>query len=256
MKNKLLILISILFIYAAQSHAFSVNIDPPSIYTKGEQGERVISKITIENTSNEAIKVKVYPQDWLYRDDNSKQFLELGKTPYSLNKSLTLYAQEIVLTPNERQEVLFEIKTSETQKGGLYGVIFFETSPVLKNASSSVQLIGRIGSIIYHEIQDTQVYQFDVILQKTDSTKQASKLYLNLINQSNVHLNLKGSLLILTQQKQIIDRIPIENFKALPNEKRTIVLTTKSLPKGITGLLTLTYEGQDLPYTKIIEINN
>lgn len=240
-----------------QVYPFSINVDPPSIYTKAKQGETYSGKITVENKSQEAITVKVYAQDWVYQESSlDKKFLELGQTPYSLKQVLTLYINELTIPAKEKRDVLYDIKSPNQKEGGLYGVIFFETEPVLASPTASVWLVGNIGSIIYHEIEGSQKYKFDIVFDKLEKTSDGTSLTFKLVNQSNVHIDLKGSLLLLSPHKDVIDRLDIQNAKALPNETRSFVLFTKkdiSLLKG-SGLLTLSYANK--LYSQEILIGN
>jgi hypothetical protein len=185
----------------------------------------------------------------------SKKFLELGQTPYSLNKALSLYVQELTIPVKGKKEVLFELKSPTDKQGGLYGVIFFESAPVQSNKSSTVQLIGRIGTIIYHEIGGSQKSSFELVYNKKETAIDKTNFYIDLINQGNVHVDLKGSLLILGANKEILDRVPISALKALPKTKQSFVLTSKRNfeNKATSALLTLTY-GDNQVYSKVFNL--
>lgn len=254
MQKKVFGLIAVLMC-SVQLHAFSINVDPPSIQTKAKPGEHVSAKIMVENTSKEPILVKVYAQDWKYKEGMQKQFLDLGQTPYSLNKAITLYVKDLTIPAKGRKEVALDIQSPSNKSGGLYGVVFFESAPVQANRSSTVRIIGRIGTIIYHEIEGTQQYQFDIALQKMDRKNKAASFYFNLTNQSNVHLDLQGSLLILNSKRDVVDRIPI-SVKALPKEKQSFEVVSHKEFSGdtYTGLFTLTYSENKEPYSKTITL--
>ncbi|MFA5880017.1 MAG: hypothetical protein WC860_07575 [Candidatus Margulisiibacteriota bacterium] len=250
---KKLLFLFVLILFSANAYAFSINIDPPSVYTKAKPGETVKTKISVENTSEESVVLKVYLEDWQYLNDLSKKFLKLGSTPFSLKDAAKLYVKELRLQPKAKEDVLFEITSPTNKTGGLYGVVFFEAAPVLINQNSNVHLIGRIGSIIYHEIEGTQDYNFDLAFVNYDQEKSRTKLDFSFVNRSNIHLNLKGSLLILDKNHKVIERIET-TLKALPKENQDIILyTSKKLGLGEKlCLFSLVYENSKF-FTK--EIN-
>jgi len=235
---KKLLLLLILIVFSVNAHAFSINIDPPSLYTKAKPGETIRTKVTVENTSNDPVVLKIYLEDWAYLNDLSKKFMKLGTTPYSLKNNANL----------------FEITSPTDKKGGLYGVLFFEAAPVMVNKGSNVRLIGRIGSIIYHEIDGTQDYNFDLVFTDFEKEQSRTKLNFSLNNKSNIHLNLKGSLLILNKKHQVEDRIET-TLKALPKENQNITIyTNKKLTAGEkVCLFSLSYESSKF-FTKEINL--
>ena len=251
---KKLLLLLILIVFSVNAHAFSINIDPPSLYTKAKPGETIRTKVTVENTSNDPVVLKIYLEDWAYLNDLSKKFMKLGTTPYSLKNNAKVYVNEIRLAGNAKENVLFEITSPTDKKGGLYGVLFFEAAPVMVNKGSNVRLIGRIGSIIYHEIDGTQDYNFDLVFTDFEKEQSRTKLNFSLNNKSNIHLNLKGSLLILNKKHQVEDRIET-TLKALPKENQNITIyTNKKLTAGEkVCLFSLSYESSKF-FTKEINL--
>ncbi len=252
--KKIIISLLLLF-FSLQVYGFSINVDPPSIYTKARPGATVTSKITVENTSKNPIVLKVYIEDWQYQNDLTKKFLKLGSTPYSLADNAKLSVKELRLAGNAKENVYLDVTSPQNKNGGLYGVVFFEAAPMLVNKSSNVRLIGRIGSIIYHEIDSTQTYDFDLVVNDIEQDKTKTQIYLNFINKSNIHLKLEGSLLILGRNHVVVDRQEV-SFKALPNKEQIFVVNTnkKLISGSYKGLLSLNYLGDKL-FTKEISIN-
>jgi len=252
---KKLILTLLLLLLTINAYAFSVSIDPPSINSKAKPGAIASNQITVENTAKEPIILKVYLEDWEYQEDGSKKFFKLGTTPYSLKNYAKLYVKELRLAPGAKENVQVDITSPTDKTGGLYGVVLFEASPVLVNKSANVKLIGRIGTILYHEIDGTQTYNFDVAYLKNSQGSGRSQLLFNFINKSNIHLKLTGSLLILGKNHAIADRIEVV-LKALPNSEQKIILnsTKKLLPGEYSALFSLNYL-EDKSFNKEVKVN-
>lgn len=230
-----------LLVSVSGAYAFSISIDPPSLYLTGKPGTSVVAKVSVENTSSDDVSVKVYYEDWTYNPDQTKLFLTPGKSRFSLKGSIKLYTENILLKGSASQDVYFEIKSPLSTVGGLYGVVFFETD--LPSApgiisTSSVKLVGRLGAIVYYTAEGTEKSGLSVTSSVTmDDAKPVAKLTFK--NTGNTHLGLTGSALLVDRSKSVVERIPIESLRLLPGSDLSLSLPLKSkLAPGTYTILT------------------
>ncbi|MFA5927783.1 MAG: hypothetical protein WC838_00565, partial [Candidatus Margulisiibacteriota bacterium] len=157
MKNNqkyiLLALIAGLLMLPQVAGAFSVNLDPPSVYLTMAPGETQRGVLTLKNQGKEKSSFKVYTNDWNYLPDGSKQFLPAGKAKYSCANWLKLDNARFELAPGAEQKAYYQITAPLKASGGYYAVVFFES--VFGVNKENVNLAGRIGTIFYVEIKDT-----------------------------------------------------------------------------------------------------
>ena len=209
---------------AAES-PFSVAVDPPSIKTAAIAGNSVSKYITVENTGSVPVSLKIYAQDWEYAEDGSKIFRKLGTTKTSLAGNIQLFANEIYLKPKASQNVYLKITSTKSGKGGYYSVIFFEGVPVTsagKSVKSNVKLVGRIGTIIYHEVERTVTHNLAATLSPEISATEAQSISVNVTNKGNVVEFDPINLLIVSDSKKVVDRISLPSIKMMPGDKRGV----------------------------------
>jgi hypothetical protein len=196
--------------------AINLSIDPPHYYLETDSHSVVRKTITIVNNDTSTAKVKVYLNDW-FLNKGKKGFLPAGMTSYSLRQSLQIYPTEFELKPKQSKSVLLVISTTEAESGGKYGVVFFEAVPNKKTRRSGVQIGGRIGSMIYKEVKNTAVEDFEIDDFKSSVVGQKLFVKFRFKNDSNVYLNPKSSIVLVDNKtNKLIFKKEISTIAALP----------------------------------------
>lgn len=120
-------------------------------------GDRVNKTITIHNTTNAEVGVKVYWEDFQYEApyDGSKSFLPAGTAPGSASQWISYAPKEFKLPAFGKQKIEYTVSVPATIKGGHYGVLFFERSgdPV-KDMKTGVTIVTRTGTLFFIEAKD------------------------------------------------------------------------------------------------------
>lgn len=216
---------------------FSITLDPPSIKTSAPAGNSISRFITVENNSTQSVSLKVYAQDWEYANDGSKVFRKLGSTKTSLNGFIQLFANQIYLKPKSSQNLYFKVTSPKDYKGGLYSVVFFEGIPLqgTKTAKSNVKVVGRIGTILYHEVEGTTTHNMSAkISGELSGAVSSQNISVELQNNGNVVESEPINLLIVSDAKIVLDRILLPPVKLMPGDKQLVtVRPNESLKSGV-----------------------
>lgn len=226
-KYSCLVLIAAI-VYSVSANAespFSITVDPPSIKSSALPGNSTSKYITVENTSNLPISIKIYAQDWEYLPDGSKSFLKLGSSKVSLINNIQLFANQIFLKPKSTQSVVVKITSPKNYKGGLYSVVFFEGAPTSTSANgakANVKLVGRVGTIIYHEVEGTVTHNLSATINAQLSSTSTQNILVSVTNKGNVVEFDPINLLIVSDGKKVVDRIPLPDIKLMPGDKRDV----------------------------------
>jgi hypothetical protein len=119
-------------------------------------GEHVNKSVTVSNTSNEEVHVKIYWEDFQYQTpyDGTKKFFPAGVGPASASKWVSFTPQEITLPGFGKQKIDYTISVPQDIQGGHYGVMFFERTGISIKDVSGLDIITRVGCLFFIEPKD------------------------------------------------------------------------------------------------------
>lgn len=147
------------------SFALTFSIDKPSFHVVTDPGSSQSFSLSLKNSGDQPLKVKVYTQDWIYaQNKKGKVFLAPGTEKNSCAKWIKLEQQEFVLEPKTKKDYSFRIETPHQAEGGQQAVLFFETQLDTKNKGLSYG--ARIGTIIYQETKSRTLAKLEYVQKK------------------------------------------------------------------------------------------
>ena len=228
----------------SSAHAFSLNLNPPSIRLTVGTGESTSGKITLENRGDLKLSVKAYVEDWVYAKDGSKDFKEAGSTPYSCAKWIKLSQEKFDLNPKEIKEIEYTLTVPKDATGGHYAVIFFES--LIEQAKAQVQaapaggqgvaVAGRIGTIVYHETKGLVNKKGSILDLKASGYEKAKPLRVELTfkNEGNTQLQADGKLSLLDSSGNKVAETEVRRIYSLPGDPagKELVFSKIELKKG------------------------
>lgn len=240
--NKILVLLVMGLVMA-----INFNLDPPHYYLNIKPGETVRKIFKVKNNGQDILSFKVYLNDWIYKD-NEKIFMPYGSTTYSLEGSVYLYPQAFELNPQEEKSVMMNVAADKNAISGEYGVVFFEASPLSEVKQKGIGLGGRIGSLIYKEIEGRALADYD--LSSFKASLVADKLYFkfDLKNKGNVLLKPKMTAILMDDNNNIINRQDFLDIFVFPEKVyqfSNFFRIDKSLIKSNQLSLLLTFDFGD-----------
>ncbi|MDD5456167.1 MAG: hypothetical protein PHV30_03950 [Candidatus Margulisbacteria bacterium] len=240
--------------------ALQISLDPPHYNVLMKQGSAVRKTLTLTNQGKENLNVKVYLNDW-YMQDGKKVFIQSGMTAYSLKNSCLIFPSSFSLKAKESRTVILTLTSAANETGGQYGVIFFEAYPLVSIKNSGVSFGGRIGSMIYKEIdgQVSKVYN----LKNLKTSLVGNKLYYEyaLTNEGNVLLQPKCTIVLMDNKtnevylkedlKDVVIALPKDTFT---KKGFTVLNKVPEKKDNLSLLLTLDF-GDDNIIIKEIKVN-
>jgi hypothetical protein len=224
--------------------AFALRIDNPKIDMQLSQGESYSGQIVVENNDTHEIRVKVYAEDFLYKEpfDGEKQFLPKGTTPLSLASWLTMSPLEFSLAPYGRQTVNFVLRPGENVDRVHCGIIFFETAlgKAISAQGEGIDILGRVGTLIFIEPpKQEKKGEFGQIKENENSFEGIFK------NAGNTFLHVQGIYYIIDSNAKVKARGKTNELYLLPeNQTKVSVKPQETLSAGnYTVVLTFDLEG-------------
>lgn len=192
-------------------------------------GERVNKFITIDNTSKEAMDVKVYWEDFQYQApfDGSKQFLPAGTAPGSASGWVQYMPQEFRIPPFGKQKIDYTVSVPQNVTGGHYGVLFFEKSAGSAADATGVKIVTRIGCLFFIEAKDSvkKASLGDVVLAGNAVTG-------SLTNSGNVVLIPRTTYYMMDMSGMVVDRGELARLYVPPDGVASWKMT---LPQGLAA---------------------
>jgi len=197
-------------------------VDKAKVKLVVSPGQTITDSITVYNSSNRKIWVRVYVEDFNYIPpfDGTKEFLPAGTVKNSCSSWIHFSPQEFQLLPFKGRKVTYSIKVPQDIKGGYYGVLFFEMSPGdIKRGKIDIKIIQRIGCLFFLEAQNRL---------KRGKIKNISGLGRSIqgefFNAGDVILIPDGSFYVMDREGMAVERGKIKRFYLPPGESKSFTI--------------------------------
>ena len=193
-KIKLLLVLCYLAINIAKAYA-GIGVSPQVIEFVIDPDKTGVGEYEISNDGEEAIHVKVDPQDWFKK--------RLGLDTIPVEEWLTLTPMEFNVAPKSTEKVKFDIRIPSGYEGELAAMVFFEAQAINAGAFG---VASRFGVSMYIAIDGT--VDLDCSINYIKMTRRSSKnednevsdqdlmFILNIQNEGNVHVRPTGEIKI------------------------------------------------------------
>ncbi|MFA5261669.1 MAG: hypothetical protein WC450_10615 [Candidatus Omnitrophota bacterium] len=215
-------------------------------------GSGTVDSLEVTNSTNKPLAVKLYWQDFIYRqpfNKGNKEFMPSGTSDYSCANMITFSPNTIALPPFGKQEVKYSVKVPESFKTGCDGVLFFEMSPDVAKARIGMSFVTRIGTLFF--LESTEANKSATV---EDMALNGGSLLGNFYNQGDVVLFPKGVFFFLSEDGLVEDRGEVNKLYVPPQAKADFQLVVpETIPPGKhTVVLTFDLESGD---SVVIEVD-
>lgn len=191
--------------FAAPAMAATVRIDKARIRLPLKPGETKTDVIRVENPTDQQANVRVYAEDWAYKDigDGDKDFYSAGTLERSASKWITVNPPEVSIPAYGQAQVNYSltVPAGNDKKGTYYSVLFFETviGEAVDTEGANVLVSGRVGSLIYVDVAGTvqRTGSIDGIEIKPPSGAKPAEFAVTFTNSGNTAIGLEGEYLIM-----------------------------------------------------------
>jgi hypothetical protein len=224
----------------AGSEAAILQVDPPKVFLTIPAGRSGGGKLTVRNPSEEAIKIKLYAQDWKYSDmhDGTKVFFPVNTLPLSCANWISFSLSELSIPANGQQDIYYTVKVPQDSVGEHFAVLFFESmmAKPIPAGNVSLGLIVRLGVIFYVETDGNSVRtaEIDNFSIKRSANSKPLEISLDVKNTGNTDIIAKGTLHLINKKGVVFVRSTLNKSYTLPLESSKLTGSWKDpLPKGI-----------------------
>lgn len=241
-----LILLGVLLLMniSAAAHA-QVFLEDGKVKLSVSPGENVAGKLTLHNTSDKNVDMKVYWEDFEYKSpyDGSKEFLPKGTSKYSAADWVNVPTQTLMFGPYAKRTVSYTVNVPDNIRQGHYGVLFFENETKQLDAEKGINIVTRVGCLFFIE-PENKIKKID--LKNFQFT--GNKLTASFTNLGNVILIPDGTFYVINQDGMVFDRGDIAKIYLPPNKSADYPLTfNRDLdPGAYTLVMTITLEDDDV----------
>ncbi len=220
--------------------------------------EIIDGKITVKNSSDQSIKVRLYKRDYTFNADGENYYKKPGSHSRSNTDWINLYQRKITLKANQTKTIGYQVKVPKTNKvnGTYWSMIMVEEYgtkranqvtgdkiAVNQNIRYGIQVITDFNNIrdvrldyqnpMFKEIQENRyIFEVDVFNKGVTSLKADIKLLL--LN------NKSGEILaeVKLKPRRIYPDTSInvsKEFKLINNKKYKLILIMGNEDKGFFG---------------------
>lgn len=238
-------------IFAFQAQANQIGLDKSKVRLVIPPEGSQAGEIKIDNFSAETLKVKVYLEDWLYKDtqDGQKDFFPKGTQLLSCSEWITLSPAELTLPPFGKQTVNYVVKVPGQAQGGHYSVMFFETSigkynqgapEETEERSVAINVAIRIGALFYIEVKDTIKKEATVsnLMVSGNNDENPLLIKLNFKNSGNVDITTAPYFHIMDKRGMVYARAEFNEVYTMPGDAAKLTASwPKHIAKGVYDLV-------------------
>jgi hypothetical protein len=247
---RLCLFVIVAVICACASAQAQVLLEEGKVRVNVVADENIDGKLTVHNTSDAQISLKVYWEDFVYKApfDGSKNFLPKGTSDYSLASWVNVPTQTLQVPPFSKRNVPYLINVPEDIAQGHYGVLFFEKTMSEETPSKGMNIISRAGCLFFVEPKN-KAKRIEL-----DNFRFAEKgLTADFTSRGNVIIIPDGTFYIIDEGGMVFDRGEIKKIYLPPGETADYTLAfNDGLASGTyTLVMTLDLDDGDVAVREI-----
>lgn len=247
--KKIVVFLFLFFVFIASRASAQVFIEQGKINLTVHPGEKINDVVTVNNTSNKEVKVKIYWEDFSYQSpfEGTKKFSPAGTSADSLARWIEFSPHDFVLLPFAKNNISYTLNVPEDAKGGYYGVLFVEPENKELSGDKGVKIITRVGCLFFVETAD-RVKRASAEELAFDGCRLTGKLR----NESNVIILPQATYYVMDREGGVVDRGELKKYYIPPGEVADIDVAPNDLNIGdYTLVLTIDLQDGDVVVKEI-----
>lgn len=208
-------------------------VGPLSLILDIPAEDRGGGSISIVNTGDDPIELKVSLHDWWRGPDGALQILPPGTVERSCSAWVRFAPSSLVMSPGEKTDLSVEIAVPADVEGDHWSLLLVEEVPPPQEREKAEGLASTTRVIVSYAIK---------ILQKDSTTENQSleirgvelveqdplTFGVHIANTGNAHLTATGALTVQDTFGETVREFDIKAVPALPGEERTLVVTDET----------------------------
>lgn len=170
----------------------SFSISPPIYEVKVNPGQMISSSIKLTNNSDHPLSLVVTTHDFVVRDQSGTPEIIADKSnPYSASSWITTDNSQVVLSPKESREIIYNLVVPQNASPGGHYVVFVaeaKDEPVLLGSNANVA--SSIGSLLYITVTGNIKEQAKISLENINPFQEYGPINfdINIKNLGNIHI--------------------------------------------------------------------
>ncbi len=249
--KKIVLAVFLVFLFVLRVQASQIGLDKSKVRLVIPPEGSQAGEIKIDNISGDALKVKVYLEDWLYKNtqNGEKDFFPKGTQPLSCSEWISMSPVDFNLAPWGNKVVNYTVKVPAQAQGGHYSVMFFETSVGQYNPGApmdpeerqvAINVAVRVGALFYIEAKDTVKKEVAIsnLAVSGNQGQEPLSIKFDLKNSGNVDITTAPYFHIMDQQGMVYARSEFNEVYTMPgNQAKLTASWPKHLTKGVYDLV-------------------
>jgi hypothetical protein len=181
--------------------------------------EKLTEVFEVQNFTDDSLRIKVEFEDFGIDGEGIVTFYDPGYFDNSLGSRAIVNPEEFIVPPRqiEKVRVTFDLlRAGEIPE--YYSMLLFKSRPIPTKYSTAINVAGEIGVPIYYTMPDyaSKAASFESLLVRNDS------LEIVLSNTGNVHLRIRGEVVITTYDSKIVQQDSLPEFVVMPGKQRRL----------------------------------
>jgi len=231
------------FAFSAQAQDVKFYVYPLKLEMPVSPGESLTEEIKILNQGSELLNIRTYVMDYEIDENNEFTFFPPGYESYSAASWISLDKADFSISTGEEEtlEVTMTIP-EETEPGGHFAIIFFESVGSIEPGKSGVVVQGRIGTVVLQSSpgeEKEEGYIKSFTIPKYFFPKSRSLLWgereplpweMVFHNSGNVHLNIENTIDFLNWRGKSVHKTEPQRITTLPNTDRKLKGEWEEMP--------------------------
>jgi len=229
----LLSLLIVLSIAPCARSQIYFGITPIRVELSGNKGESITDIFYVRNNASSSIRLRVYVENWILREDGTPVFIGSDPTPYSCKDWIKVNPQDFRLMPDEIKAVRYTVSIPlETDNAGFHASVSFENVPLTseKLRASKMLFTGKISAVVYVKVGDVNP-NGEICDMRITEEENSTGIILSIKNTGKTHFRTKGTIEIRNALGEKIQEIAIPDTIALPESKREITCLFQEKPE-------------------------
>ena len=203
-------------------HARALLISPSKLTIQIPSGSEKRFSIFLANVQEtDDIQVRIYPEDFLLKQDGSLEFLKAGSSKWSCARWISLEHTQLVLKAGEEKSIYGTIKVPQELSGGRYALIMVEVaSPPVDwkiDLRTRVRYSILVNVLVSPDqlVRKAQIVNMEVLLQDRGlGTSEQRKIeglefVVSVQNTGNVHVVAEGEVRVRNRLGEVEASVPL-----------------------------------------------
>ncbi|MBN2090205.1 hypothetical protein JW964_11340 [candidate division KSB1 bacterium] len=200
--------LGIIEVYGANPD-FHFSVSPPLLEIKMQPMAKKDFVLNVVNSGAQSLNLRVTVMDLELSPAGEAQAKPVQPGKWSCADWITLSATALHLEPHQHLDFKFSLTTPGGCQGGRTAIIMFEViNPEARR--DELQFIGRMGCIVLLELTGARMVTGEIVNFKHQKIENNIAFEITVKNTGNIQLKARGSVLILTSENRIVDRLPVK----------------------------------------------